>query len=356
MEQKIRRQIHYVPVCITSKKQKKNERKEEGVYKKKGATRLTFGRRDTELKQIESQLTSVMSVSERADPLGNRYESQKQKLVKSIKEACSEYRNTPDWTKNMEIIDELNRLCVPKKKKKKKKKTKINDSNTHLCGFAMQEIRQLLKTKNPEIEILALTLTEGVIKNCPASHAAVAQKDFMRYLVKVALNQRKDGFWKGAAKKLTFKKEVVINKDHVRAQTIDKALLLLRMLNDAYKNTHLYPIFHNTFKVAIAVICCCLFELEKQGIRFPEPNKDEDMKIFTDTKSSEEFSGMGSVPKTKSDNSKRVFVDRTLPMIRPVVKLSNVTNPGLNQAQVFISTFALSFFFPYCFLQNCKNK
>ena len=101
-------------------------------------------------------------------------ERQRVAVQKQIKEACNEFLNEPDWDKNMAIVDQLNRA-------------------PYLCPFAIQEIRLRLKTKNPEIEILALQLTETIIKNCPSSHAAVAQEDFMRYLVKVGKNQREGG-------------------------------------------------------------------------------------------------------------------------------------------------------------------
>ena len=83
----------------------------------------------------------------------------------------------------MTLVDELNRA-------------------PYLCPFAIKEIRKQLKTKNPEIEILALQLAETIIKNCPSSHAAVAQEDFMRYLVKVGTDQRQGGKWTQLKSKL----------------------------------------------------------------------------------------------------------------------------------------------------------
>ncbi len=85
----------------------------------------------------------------------------------------------------MSIVDQLNRA-------------------PYLCPFAIKELRSQLKTKNPEIEILALQLTETVIKNCPSSHAAVAQEDFMRYLVKVGTDQRQGGKWTQLKTKLYY--------------------------------------------------------------------------------------------------------------------------------------------------------
>ncbi|ETO29439.1 hypothetical protein RFI_07683 [Reticulomyxa filosa] len=191
----------------------------------------------------------------------------------------------------------------------------------------MEEVRQLLNSTNPEIELLALTLAEGIIKNCPCSHGAVASPQFMRSLVSLALDQRKEGFLKKF-------KETVINKEFVKSQTIDKSLLLLRMLSDAYKDTSLYPIFYKTYSVMLI-----FFQKKKnlkKGIRFPEPTKDEDLKIFAQSKPKSPtgaFSGMGSIPKTGNSSTKVAHVDRTLPMIQPIVKIPNVTNVALMQAQ-----------------------
>ena len=50
-----------------------------------------------------------------------------------------------------------------------------------------------------------------------------------------------------------FKKETTVNKAHVRAQTIDKALLILQMLKNAYENSNTYPIFVDTYKVEFII-------------------------------------------------------------------------------------------------------
>ena len=155
-------------------------------------------------------------------------EQQRTILEKEIDVATDEFSNEPDWAKNMEIIDKLNRM-------------------TFLCPTAIAKIRKRLKTKNPEIEILALSLLEGIIKNCPTSHKNVADPDFVRYLIKVATDQRKGGLVTSTLDK--FKKKKVINSKYIRAQCIDKSRLIILMLAQAYKDTNLYPIFWNTFNV-----------------------------------------------------------------------------------------------------------
>ena len=53
----------------------------------------------------------------------------------------------------MEIVDALNH-------------------SPYLCPFGTKEIQMQLKTKNPEIQILALQLTQTIIENCVESHIA----------------------------------------------------------------------------------------------------------------------------------------------------------------------------------------
>lgn len=249
------------------------------------------------------------------------FEKQRNSMIEVIRQSCNDFLNEPDWEKNFVIVDRLNRM-------------------PYLCPFAMKEIRVLLKTKNPEIEILALTLIETIVKNCPSSHSAVSQPDFMRYLVKVALNQRKDGKIKSITKKLiiiimyvwmvfesetyrlTFKKGA-IDHQHKRSQCIDKAKLLLQMLGMAYKESHLYPIFKQTYH-----------KLKSQGIRFPQPNKDEDLQLFapmhshindTSNNSSKNNSAMGSIAKSAQMSH--------LPMITYFVPVENLFDSDLIAAQ-----------------------
>ena len=74
---------------------------------------------------------------------------EKAAIEKAVQDACCEFNIEPDWTKNMYIWDKLNKA-------------------TYLCPVAITEIRKQLKTKNPDIEMLALQLTESIIKNCPS--------------------------------------------------------------------------------------------------------------------------------------------------------------------------------------------
>eukprot|EP01084_Bolivina_argentea_P146957 257195_1 len=216
-------------------------------------------------------------------------ERQRVALEKEINDACSEFLNEPDWNKNMAIVDQLNRA-------------------PYLCPFAIKAIRFQLKTKNPEIEILALELAEAIIKNCPSSHAAVAQEDFMRYLVKVGTDKRAGGKWTQLKTKMK-KKNQSINSKHIRSQCIEKALLILKMLAMAYSDSNLYPVFRATVR-----------QLEGQQVRFPETNKDESLTIFSPIHTGGP-TAMGSVQ------------NPNLPMIRPVVLLEDVHHYELVQAQ-----------------------
>jgi len=232
-------------------------------------------------------------------------ERQRLALEKDIKDACSEFLSEPDWEKNMGVVDQLNRA-------------------TYLCPFGIKYIRAQLKTKNPEIEILALQLTETIIKNCPSSHHAVAGEDFMRYLVKVGTDQRAGGKWTQMKSKIK-KKNTTMNAKQVRGQCIEKALLILKMLAMAYADSQLYPVFQSTMK-----------QLQRQNVRFPETNKDESLNVFSPMHSSnalDEFenqnvsSAMGSVQNVTPQGSAH------LEMIRPVIPIPDVTNHSLLEAQ-----------------------
>jgi len=197
----------------------------------------------------------------------------------------------------MTIVDQLNRA-------------------PYLCPFAIQEIRLRLKTKDPEIEILALQLTETIIKNCPSSHAAVAQEDFMRYLVKVAKDQREGGTFTQIGAKFK-RKKTTINSKHVRSQCIEKALLILKMLALAYSDSHLYPVFVATYK-----------QLQNQKVRFPETNKDESLSVFSPI-----HSDANNDPNNKQPTALGSVQNVHLPMIRPVKLLEDVIQPELVSAQ-----------------------
>eukprot|EP00484_Ammonia_sp_Unknown_P028185 CAMPEP_0197025436 /NCGR_PEP_ID=MMETSP1384-20130603/5775_1 /TAXON_ID=29189 /ORGANISM="Ammonia sp." /LENGTH=769 /DNA_ID=CAMNT_0042453965 /DNA_START=547 /DNA_END=2856 /DNA_ORIENTATION=- len=228
-------------------------------------------------------------------------ERQRVAMEKSVQDACSEFLSGADWEKNMAIVDQLNR-------------------SPYLCPFAIAEIRKQLKTKNPEIEILALQLVETIIKNCPSSHAAVAQEDFLRYLVKVGTNQRQGGKFTQFKTKLS-KKNTSINSQQLRSQCIEKALLILKMLAIAYEESNLYPVFKQTYK-----------SLKAQKVRFPETNKDESLNIFSPMHSSaapDEF-GSGASGQPTAMGS---IQNPDMPMIRPVVPIESVTDATLVGAQ-----------------------
>ena len=110
------------------------------------------------------------------DPASGRiianFEENRKKLEKAIDKACDPSLVDTNWSVNMEIIDMVS-------------------TTSYLSAFAIAAIRRKLKTKEPKIEMFALILLEGIIKNVAASHGSVAAPSFMRYLVKVGLDTRK---------------------------------------------------------------------------------------------------------------------------------------------------------------------
>ena len=77
----------------------------------------------------------------------------------------------------------------------------------------------------------------------------------MSYLLKVGLNTRKQKKKQVIAKigkKLTSKRNVFENEiakeNLLLKKTIWKSLLIIKLLNDTYKNSNTYPIFNQTYE------------------------------------------------------------------------------------------------------------
>lgn len=210
-------------------------------------------------------------------------------LEEDIIKATSVWNMGTDWGKNMAIIDTLNQ-------------------RRFLCSSAIAIIRKRLKTKNAQVEILTLNLLEGIIKNCPSSHQSIANAKFMRYLIKVALDQREYGFIKKNILKMSKKQE---ESNFLRSQCIDKCLIIILALALGYQNTKMYPIFFNTYD-----------KLLKSGIRFPVPNKDENLKIFERRKSI-----FSDIKLDKNIN------ESELPQIKKPMIVDGITNNNIADAQ-----------------------
>lgn len=118
-----------------------------------------------------------------------------------------------------------------------------------------------IKYKDPKTGVLAIQLLEALIKNCPHFHRYVADEDFMHTLVKTAKGKyaTSKGFF-GGQKTSTYEEN----------KRIEKMLLLIQSLGKSFANSQSYPIFKRTYS-----------QLKREGLRFPEPLKDEGAPIFS---------------------------------------------------------------------------
>ena len=89
-----------------------------------------------------------------------------------VNQATEEFLIGPDWGINMEVSDYVN-----------------GHGETAATDVAKQ-LRKRLKSKNPKVILLALTLLEGLVKNCSFTlHAAVGADKFQARMYAVCLDK-----------------------------------------------------------------------------------------------------------------------------------------------------------------------
>eukprot|EP01083_Nonionella_stella_P277744 944330_1 len=169
-------------------------------------------------------------------------------LVSKIEAATNELLMNADWSTNMEICDMVS-------------------NNRRVGGPAMTCIKQRMKVKSVQTNILAIQLVETLINNCPVFHPFVATNDFMGCLARLAnLDTKKDpkkSKWLGGGGSSAFERK------NLKFERRERALKLIQNLGISFANSRSYPIFRNTLE-----------SLRYQGVRFPEPDKDA-APIFT---------------------------------------------------------------------------
>lgn len=85
-----------------------------------------------------------------------------------VDRATSDKLIGPDWSTNLEICDMLNHEPGQSKE-------------------VVKGIKKRLGSKNPKVQLLALTLLETVVNNCgDIVHMYIAEKDILHEMVKLA--------------------------------------------------------------------------------------------------------------------------------------------------------------------------
>eukprot|EP00752_Nemacystus_decipiens_P008460 g7562.t1 len=91
-------------------------------------------------------------------------------MIRLVENACSEMLLAPDWTLNMQIVDELNRERDPV-----------------VLTEVIRILRKKLGSGNPMVLSVGLTLAETLVKNChDPVHREIASERFMAAVAKIA--------------------------------------------------------------------------------------------------------------------------------------------------------------------------
>ncbi|CAK9168931.1 unnamed protein product [Ilex paraguariensis] len=84
-----------------------------------------------------------------------------------VEKATSEFLIGPDWTMNIDICDTIN-------------------TNNWLAKDVVKAVKKRLQHKNPEVQLLALTLLETMVKNCgDYVHSQIAERNILQDMIKI---------------------------------------------------------------------------------------------------------------------------------------------------------------------------
>ncbi|CAN0286285.1 unnamed protein product, partial [Ectocarpus sp. 4 AP-2014] len=90
--------------------------------------------------------------------------------MKEVENACGEMLLSPDWTLNMQIVDDLNR-----------------EQDPVVLTEVIRILRKKLGSSNTMVLPVALTLAETLVKNChDPVHREIASERFMAAVAKIA--------------------------------------------------------------------------------------------------------------------------------------------------------------------------
>jgi hypothetical protein len=133
----------------------------------------------------------------------------------AVKEATNNLRLNPDWSKNMDICDAVNRQ---------------KDSADQVA----KALRRRLDDSNQQTVFLALTLLESCVKNCGMDFVASFDRGLMDEVVQITKR----------------------NKGHKNA---DEALRLIQQWGRMYENDKMFPLFQETY-----------MHMKSRGVVFPK--------------------------------------------------------------------------------------
>eukprot|EP01006_Ploeotia_vitrea_P042296 TRINITY_DN66616_c9_g2_i1.p1 TRINITY_DN66616_c9_g2~~TRINITY_DN66616_c9_g2_i1.p1 ORF type:complete len:479 (+),score=273.31 TRINITY_DN66616_c9_g2_i1:95-1531(+) len=164
-------------------------------------------------------------------------------LVGLVERATQELLKEPDWSLNTQIIDAL-------------------AANPRHGKAVVKVIGKRIAHKNPEVGILAATLIDGIVKNVPAVHRYVASKDFMNVLYKLVKGERTSLF-----------RRRLDDSDVMVMELKERVLVLIQTWGIAFASSDSLILFTRTYN-----------KLMSEGVRFPQPDKDEMAPVFTPPK------------------------------------------------------------------------
>lgn len=148
-------------------------------------------------------------------------------VVVRVDKATSEFLNGPDWTLNIDICDTLN-------------------ANPWLAKDVVKALKKRLQHKNPNVQLLSLTLLETMVKNCGDNvHVQIAERNILPEMIKIV-------------------------KKKMDMRVREKILVLLDSWQEAFGGRGgKYPQYYFAYD-----------ELRQYGIQFPERSPDA-APIFT---------------------------------------------------------------------------
>lgn len=148
-------------------------------------------------------------------------------VVIRVDKATSEFLNGPDWTINIDICDTIN-------------------ANPWLAKDVVKTLKKRLQHKNPNVQLLSLTLLETMVKNCGENiHFQIAERNILPEMIKI-----------------------VKKKTDMRVR--EKILVLLDSWQEAFGGRGgKYPQYYFAYD-----------ELRQSGIQFPHRSPDA-VPIFT---------------------------------------------------------------------------